>query len=110
MTHYRVTLNDFGLQSLAGADLQKYETTLPSVVAAENFLRGKPGGFLAILSSALGRAGIIFAGLYLAGERKRLVRYALAGSFAIETFVLLRVRAQLRARDSGQVVDPARLV
>ena len=70
-------------------------TTLPSVVAAEDFLRGKPGGLVSVVSSTAGRAGIIFAGLYLAGERKRLLRYALAGALAIELFVLWRISNQI---------------
>ena len=90
--------------------MQNYQTTLPSVVAAENFLQGRPGGLFSLLSSTFGRAGIIFAGLYLAGERKKLVRYSLASAAAIEAFVLLRVRAQLRARESGRVVSPDSLV
>jgi hypothetical protein len=78
-----------------------FTTTLPSVVAAEDFLRGKPGGLMAVLSSTAGRAGIIFTGLYLAGERKRLLRYALAGALAIELFVLLRIKAQLAKDDEA---------
>lgn len=72
-----------------------FTTTLPSVVAAERFMRGEPGGLLAVISSTLGRAGIIFMGLFLAGERKHTFKYALAGALAIETFVLLRIKGQL---------------
>lgn len=77
------------------------KTTLPSVVAAEDFLRGRPGGLTAVASSTAGRAGIIFMGLYLAGERKRLLRYALAGALAIEAFVLWRIWAQLEDAKVG---------
>jgi hypothetical protein len=72
-----------------------FTTTLPSVVAAERLVRGEPGGLMAVVSSTLGRAGIIFMGLFLAGERKHTFKYALAGAAAIEAFVLLRVKYQI---------------
>lgn len=87
------------------------KTTLPSVVAAESFLRGEPGGLMAVVSSTAGRAGIIFMGLFLAGERKHTLKYALAGALAIETFVLLRIKAQLEeekraaAAGAGAAID-----
>lgn len=66
-------------------------SALPSVRAAENFHAGKPGGFLQIVGSTLGRSLIIGAGIAgLTGERdyKRLALHSLAGATAIELFVL----------------------
>jgi hypothetical protein len=70
-------------------------TTLPSVAAAEDFFNGKPGGLSSVLLSTGLRAGLIGAGLYVAGERQRLLRYSIAGALAIEAFVLLYIRAQM---------------
>lgn len=84
--------------ALAADPTGSFTTTLPSVVAAEDFLKGKPGGLMSVVSSTAGRAGIIFAGLYLAGERKRLLRYAVAGALAIELFVLWRIKNQLESQ------------
>lgn len=53
------------------------------------FLRGHPQYFLPILADIALRAGEIGTGMYLAGERKRNVKYALAGSVGVELFVLL---------------------
>lgn len=80
--------------------MQPVQTTLPSVVAAEKFIRGEPGGFPSVLASTLGRSFIIAGGLYLAGENRpgRLLRNSLFAAAAIEVFVLMRVQAQLKAR------------
>ena len=56
---------------------------------------------MAVVSSTAGRAGIIFMGLYLAGERVNTFKYALAGALAIETFVLLRIKAQLEKAEAA---------
>lgn len=77
------------------ANLVKYDTTLPSVVAAEQFWRGEEGGAFKLVTSTALRAVLIAAGLYVAGERKRLVRYSVAGALAIEAFVLTAVKVQL---------------
>lgn len=53
------------------------------------FLRGNPQYFLPILADIALRAGEIGTGMYLAGERERNVKYALAGSIGVELFVLL---------------------
>lgn len=73
--------------------------TLPSVVAAEKFIRGDVGGIAAVVMSTLGRSAIISAGLWLAGDRKpqRIVRNAIFAALAIEIFVLGNVARQLRA-------------
>jgi len=69
--------------------------TLPSVVAAEKFWRGEDGAVGAILFSMAERAAIIGAALYLAGERKRLLRYTLAATLGIEAVVLTSVKLQM---------------
>lgn len=78
-----------GTVSFAGA------TTLPSVTAAEAFWEGEPGGLTAVIGSTALRAALIGIGLALAGERKNLVKYSVAGALAIEAFVLTSVKLQL---------------
>lgn len=78
------------------------QATLPSVVAAEKLFNGESWGILAVLASTIGRAGVVGAGLFLAGEREHLVRNAFAGALAIEAFVLLRVGYQVRAERALQ--------
>ncbi len=62
---------------------------LPSEVAAKAFIRGEPGGLFDVTYWTLWRAGLIGAGLYVAGERQHLVRNALAGALAVELGVIL---------------------
>lgn len=93
------SFGDPSLNLAAASPYGEFTTTLPSVVAAERFVRGEPGGLLGVLGSTLGRAGIIFMGLYLVGERKHTFKYALAGAAAIEAFVLLRVKAQIAKQE-----------
>lgn len=62
---------------------------LPSETAAKALIRGEPGALGSVLYWTLWRAGVIGAGLYVAGERERLVRNALAGALAVEVGVLL---------------------
>ena len=71
--------------------------TLPSVVAAEKFWRGEPGAFGSVLWSMLERAAIIAPALYVLGERKRLVRYTVGVTVAIEAVVLWQVKRQIDA-------------
>lgn len=63
--------------------------TLPSSDAVADLLDGKPGALLGVVGSTLLRAGLIGAGMYVAGFRKRkqLVRGSIAGALAIELFV-----------------------
>ncbi len=70
--------------------------TLPSIVAAEAFWRGDEGAWKRVLWSMLERAAIIAPALYLAGERKRVLRYTLATTAAIEAVVLWQVKRQLK--------------
>lgn len=62
--------------------------SLPSSTAAADLLHGNPGGLAGVVLSTAGRAALIGAGLYVAGEREHLVRNAVAGALAIEVFVL----------------------
>jgi hypothetical protein len=72
--------------------------TLPSVTAAEAFWRGEEGALGKVLWSMVERAAIIAPTLYVLGERKRLVRYTVGVTAAIEAVVLWQVKRQI---DSG---------
>jgi len=61
---------------------------LPSETAAKALLRGEPGALGQVVLWTVFRAGVIGAGLYAAGERDRLARYAFAGALAVELGVL----------------------
>ncbi len=61
---------------------------LPSASSAGDFVMGVEGSFPRLIDHMLGRAALIGTGLYLAGAGKKTVPYAVAGSAAIETFVL----------------------
>lgn len=69
--------------------------TLPSVTAAEALWKGETGAFGKILWSMVERAAIIAPTLYLLGERKKLVRYTVGITAAIEAVVLWQVKRQL---------------
>jgi len=61
---------------------------LPSGTSAARLIAGDASALpLAVLHTAL-RAALVGSGLYLAGERANVVRNAVAGSLAIESFVL----------------------
>jgi hypothetical protein len=60
----------------------------PSTYAAYAAVTGEPGGWQRVIGTTVLRAGIISAGLYAAGQRRRVFRSALYGSAAIEVFVL----------------------
>lgn len=63
---------------------------LPSGESASDFIEDKPGSTLRLTMHFLGRAALLGTGLYVAGARnKDLVKYSLAGSAAIEVFVLM---------------------
>lgn len=65
--------------------------SLPSEIAARDLISGRPGAAPRVATWTLVRAGLIGTGLYLAGERKNLMKYALAGALSVEVFVLLHV-------------------
>jgi hypothetical protein len=62
--------------------------SLPSAGSALAFVRGEPGALPVVMLHTAVRAGIIGAGLYVAGTRRNLFRTAIVSSLAIETFVL----------------------
>jgi hypothetical protein len=61
----------------------------PSTYAAYAAVTGEPGGWARVVGTTALRAGIIGAGLYVAGHRQGLVRSSLYASAAIEVAVLL---------------------
>jgi len=66
------------------------QLALPSGVAAEDFFDGKPGSLTSLITSFIGRAGIISVGGYMAGlHGKQLFKVSVFSSLAVETFVLL---------------------
>lgn len=70
--------------------------TLPSVTAAQKLWLGQPGAIGSILWSMALRAAIIAPTLYLLGERKRLLRYTVGATVAIEAVVLWEVKKQIQ--------------
>lgn len=62
--------------------------SLPSSNAAADLLQGKAGGFGRVVFWTGVRAALVGLGLAAVGERKHLVRNAIAGALAIEVFVL----------------------
>ena len=62
---------------------------LPSAQSAEAFVNGEKGSALKLGIHLVGRAGLIGAGIYLSGEREKVIPKALAGATAIELMVLL---------------------
>ena len=61
---------------------------LPSATAAKDFVRGDMSALPRVIGWTLMRAVLIGAGIALAGERKHLVRYAVAGAGLIEVWIL----------------------
>lgn len=62
---------------------------LPSASSALALMNGEPGALPLVLAHTALRAGIIGAGLLVAGvPRRQIVRHALVSSLAIEAFVL----------------------
>jgi len=61
---------------------------LPSGSSASALLNGDPGALPIAIGHTLLRSVLVGTGLMVAGERAHVVRNAIAGSLAIETFVL----------------------
>jgi hypothetical protein len=61
---------------------------LPSATSACELAHGVPGALPRVVLHTLGRALLIGTGLFLAGERKRVVRYSFAVALAIEAFAI----------------------
>lgn len=79
---------------------------VPSYQAAcELFLR-EQGAATRVGLSFASRTLLIASALYLAGERQRTLRYALAGSAAIEAFVLAWTRLRLAPPDTAPLELP----
>lgn len=80
-----------------------FSPILPSADSANRLLNGEPGALPKVLLHLGGRALLISTGMYAAGVRnpKRLAMLSLAGSVAIETFVLMYLAVK-RNSDSAQ--------
>jgi hypothetical protein len=76
------------LQNLATLGNPDILTTLPSLRAAEAYWLNEKGSTGLVVLSTLGRAALIAIGLLAVGQRKGVVKGALAGASAIEAFVL----------------------
>ncbi len=62
--------------------------TFPTAVSARRMLDGEVKGFVGSVGWTLWRSVLIGAGMYLGGEREGLPAKALAGSVAVEAFVI----------------------
>ena len=61
---------------------------VPSHSSARDLVNGVPGAVGRVGMHYAQRTALLAGALILAGERKHVLRYALAGSAAIEAFVL----------------------
>jgi hypothetical protein len=61
---------------------------LPSGTSAYRLMTGDPMGIVGVVGHTLGRSVLVGTGMAVAGERKHLVRNAVAGALGIEAFVL----------------------
>jgi hypothetical protein len=73
---------------------------LPSGTSAYRLMTGDPSGLLGVVGHTIGRSALVGVGMAVAGERKHLVRNALAGALGIEAFVL--VWAAVKAYEAKQ--------
>lgn len=81
----------FGGRPVAGFGLGESLTcpaALPSGSSAAALLSGDMSALPLAVAHTVLRAGLVGAGLLVAGERTHVVRNAVAGSLAIEAFVL----------------------
>jgi hypothetical protein len=62
--------------------------SMPSAIAARDFMAGRPGALAHMLVSYAGRTAIIAAGMYASGKREHLTRDAAAGAAVIEIALL----------------------
>jgi hypothetical protein len=62
---------------------------LPSAESAAALVRGEDGSITHVLRDVALRGVLVGVGMAIFGERKHLIRNALAGSLAIEGFVLI---------------------
>jgi hypothetical protein len=75
---------------------------LPSGTSAADLLSGDLRALPIAVAHTVVRAALIGTGLLVAGERVHVVRNAVAGSLAIETFVLGWAAWKLRKQKSDQ--------
>jgi hypothetical protein len=76
-------------EQLTSCPVCTQDPALPSSRSALAFVRNEPGSFWPVVGHTLGRAALIGVGLAVAGERDHIVRKAVAGAMAIESFVLI---------------------
>jgi len=62
---------------------------LPSGTSAYRLMSGDPSGLVGVVGHTVGRSVLVGVGMAVAGERKHLVRNAVAGALGIEAFVLV---------------------
>lgn len=79
---------------------------LPSGTSAYKLMSGDPGGLLGVVGHTLGRSVLVGTGMAVAGERKHLVRNAVAGALGIEAFVLMWAAWKVRD-DASRASAPA---
>ena len=83
-------------------DMSAHPAVLPSASAAYKLVRGESGGVPETLLAVISRASIIATGLKLAGERERVLKYALAASTAIEVMVIIHALAARNVPELAQ--------
>ena len=74
---------------LAGDLIAPRCAALPSGQAAFDLVSGDRSCLLPVIGTTLARSALIGVGMAVAGERKHLVRNAVAGAVAVEGFVLI---------------------
>lgn len=62
--------------------------TFPPTDAARRMLDGEIGGVIESVAWTVARAGLLAAGMHLAGERGGILKDAISGSLAVESFVV----------------------
>lgn len=78
---------------------------LPSGTSAYRLMSGDPSGLVGVVGHTLGRSVLVGTGMAVAGERKHLVRNAVAGALGIEAFVLMWAAWRVRS-DAAQAPAP----
>lgn len=61
---------------------------LPSATHASRLLDGDAVGVPLVALDVIGRAALIATGMYVAGARANIPRYAIGGALALEAYVL----------------------
>lgn len=84
---------------------------LPSGTSAYRLMSGDPSGLIGVVGHTIGRSALVGAGMAVAGERKHLVRNAVAGALGIEAFVLVWAAWKAhQAKSEAAQQAPARAV